>query len=108
MGFNISRPLYPSPTWYRGAVVAGQVLAVTTTLVKTFSTFNTLTEQVAFDVQAQNVYVTVDGTTPSSTNGHILYAGSAFTWSKAGAQQAKFLCTTTAGDAQIYASEWTN
>lgn len=84
----------------------GQMLAVTSTATSTFSLFNSLTECVVLDIQGGNVYCTFDGNTPSSTMGHILYVGASFTWSKAAAQQAKFVATTTTST-QIYSSEFT-
>lgn len=105
----IERPLYPNPTHFMSAgtstVPTGQFKTVTSTATVTFSAFNSLTQFVVLDIQAANVYCTFDGTTPSSTMGHILYVGSAFTWSKATAQQAKFVATTTT-NATIYASEF--
>jgi hypothetical protein len=47
---------------------------------------------------------TIDGSTPTSTNGHRLYQGRAYTWSTAMAQAAKFI-RQAGTDAVIHASE---
>jgi len=93
--------LYPKPT--PGAT--DQTLAVDNS-VQTFGAFNSLTKFVVLDVQVADVRVTYDGSTPSSTNGHILFAGRSYTWSKAAAEAAKFFEDTTT-DATIHASEFT-
>ena len=92
--------LYPAPT----PGVAVQTLAVGNSVVQ-FSAFNSLTKFVVLDVQVADVRVTYDGSTPSSTNGHILFAGRSYTWSKAAAAAKFFEDTTT--DATIHASEFT-
>jgi len=48
---------------------------------------------------------TFDGSAPTTTNGHRLYAGSHYTWSTAAAQQAKFI-RQAAANAAIQASEF--
>lgn len=108
--YNINNIL-PKPTWSTvgktdgtSAAVAGQRLTVTSTATSTFSAFNQRTDAVVLDVQTANVYCTFDGTTPSATNGHILYAQNAYTWSTAAASQAKFVATSS--NATIYASEF--
>lgn len=105
MPYNLNN-IFPKPTWSASAAVAGQQITVTSTATVTFATtFNASTDCVVLDVQTANVYCTFDGQTPSSTKGHILYAGTAYTWSKAAAQQAKFVATTTT-NATIWASEF--
>lgn len=105
MPYNLN-PLYPKPTYSAGALVAGQALAITSTATSQFATaFNASTDMIVLDVQTGNTYCTFDGTTPSSTNGHILYVGTAYTWSKAAANSAKFVATTTA-NSRIFASEF--
>lgn len=84
----------------------GQQLTVTSTATVQFSAFNKLTTCVVLDIQTANTYCTFDGTTPSATSGHILYAGSAYTWSTAAATFAKFVATTTT-NATVYCSEFT-
>ncbi len=105
----ITRPLYPVPSWSQitgsSAAVSGQQLVVTSTAAVQFSAFDDTTNLVVLDIQVANTYCTFDGTTPSSSRGHILYATQSYTWSKATASQAKFVATTTA-DSIIWASEF--
>ena len=99
--------LYLKPTVVNNAGVSGQTLTVSSSSVSLAATtaFNVSTTNVVLDVQANNVYCTFDGQTPSSTVGHILYAGQNYTWSKAAAITAKFIRVTS--DATIWASEFT-
>jgi hypothetical protein len=57
------------------------------------------------DVQDADVMVTFDGSDPSSTNGHRLYSGSHFTWSRATATAARFIRQGSTS-AAIQASEF--
>ena len=93
--------LYPAPT----PGVTSKTLAVGNSVVQ-FSAFNSLTKFVVLDVQVADVRVTYDGSAPTTTNGHILFAGRSYTWSKAAAAAAKFIEDTTT-DATIHASEFT-
>ena len=95
--------LYPKPT--KG--VTDQTLSITTG-TSTFSAFNSLTKYIALDVQDVDVRVTFDGSTPSTSNGHILYAGRAYTFSKAAAEDAIFARKASSGTAVIHASEFTD
>lgn len=111
MPYNINNIL-PKPTWSTAgrtdgtsAQVAGQRLSITSTATSTFAAFNARTDVIVLDVQTGNTYCTFDGTTPTSTNGHILYSGQAYTWSTAAAIAAKFVATTTTNSI-IYASEF--
>ena len=81
--------LYPKPT----TGVADQTLSVDATAGgKQFGTaFNSLTRYVVLDVQVADVRVTYDNSAPTTDNGHILFAGRSYTWSKAAAQAAKFI-----------------
>lgn len=109
MSFVIDRALYPRPTVANtGTAVTGQAKTVTSTAAVQFSAFNSATQEVMFDVQGNNVYCTVSGETPASGTGHILYVGQAYTWSKALATAAKFVSTSTATNATIWASELMN
>lgn len=71
-----------------------------------FSAFESRTKAVSFDVQTNDVFMTIDGSTPTSTNGHKLYAGRAYTLSVEAARNAKFI--SASGTAVIFASELTN
>lgn len=95
---------YPYPT----PGVTDQRLTVDDTAggVQFATAFNEKTRQVMFDVQDYDVMCTIDGSAPTTTNGHKLTAGSRFTWSKEMATAAKFI-RLTANSATIHASELT-
>lgn len=95
---------YPYPT----PGVTDQRLTVDNTVggVAFATAFNEKTRQVMFDVQDYDVMCTIDGSAPTTTNGHKLTAGSRFTWSKEMAAAAKFI-RLTANSATIHASELT-
>lgn len=96
---------FPKPTYKSSAAVADQRLTVDGTAGGLqFSAFNDITDFVMFDVQDADVMCTIDGTAPSSSNGHRLYAGRAYTWSKAMAAAAKFIRYGSTS-AAIHASE---
>lgn len=106
MSFSILRPLYPTPTRAGNALVAGQLLTVTSTAAVSLTTnLNAGTRMCMFDVQGNSVYATVDGQTPSSTKGHTLATGQAYTWSSGMMNAAKFVATSTAANATIWVSE---
>ena len=69
--------------------------------------FNSLTRYIVLDVQLADVRVTYDGSAPTSTNGHILFAGRSYTWSKQAAVAAKFIRDGSVS-ASIHASEFTD
>lgn len=60
---------------------------------------------IVLDVQTNDVMVTFDGSTPTSTNGHRLYAGESFTWSVDTAEAAQFI--RVSADAVVHASPFT-
>ena len=94
--------LYLKPT--DGAT--SQRLTPDTTTEATFATFQRSTKAVSFDVQTNDAFMTIDGSVPSSTNGHKIYAGRAYTLSKEAAIKARFIAA--AGTSVIFASELTN
>jgi hypothetical protein len=67
-----------------------QRLGVSTSSIQ-FAAFPSGTSIVWWDVQSQDVFVTIDGSTPSSSNGHRLLAGDSGIWSKATAEAARFI-----------------
>lgn len=98
--------LYPSPT------VGGtdERLAVSNSAVQFSTNWETSPSAganrfIVLDVQTDDVMVTFDNSTPTSTNGHRLYAGESFTWSVNTAMAAKFIRVTT--DAVVHASPFT-
>lgn len=58
---------------------------------------------VEWDVQDANCYCTFDNSAPTTTNGHLLYAGDKGTWSVARYNAAKFI-RAGATNAVIHAS----
>lgn len=107
MSFNILNPLYPKRSMSGGTAVASQSLTVSTAAVGFGTAFNSKTELIVFDVQANDVRVRWDGTDPTSTVGHILPAGTAYAWTVSQAAAAKFIRISTASaDATIFASEF--
>lgn len=60
---------------------------------------------IVLDVQTNDVMVTFDGSTPTSSNGHRLYAGQSFTWHRKTAEAAQFI--RVSADAVIHASPFT-
>jgi len=100
--FNLNN-IFPKPAVYRGSSVADQRLTVSSAVVQ-LSAFGDTTNMVMFDIQDADVMCTIDGSTPSATNGHRLYQGRAYTWSTAMAQAAKFIRQGST-DGVIHASE---
>ena len=95
--------LYPKPT----PGVADQTLTVSTSVVPFGTAFNSLTRYIVLDVQGADVRVTYDDSDPTTSNGHILFAGRSYTWSKQAAAAAKFI-RDGGTDATIHASEFTD
>ena len=95
--------LYPKPT----TGVTDQSLAVADSAVQFGTAFNSLTKYVVLDIQTADVRVTYDGSDPTTSNGHILFAGRSYTWSKEAAAAAKFI-RNGGTSASIHASEFTD
>jgi len=111
MAYSILSPLYPQRVVDNtGTPVASQSLTVQTAAVA--ATGYTATpggtthvQLVSFDVQVSDVRVRWDGTDPTSTVGHILPAGTAYTWAASQYNASKFIRDTAAtADAIIFAS----
>lgn len=97
--------LYPKPT----PGVTDQTLTVDATAggVQFGTAFNSLTRYIVLDVQGADVRVTYDDSAPTTSNGHILFAGRSYTWSKQAAAAAKFI-RDGGTSATIHASEFTD
>jgi mevalonate kinase len=104
MPYNYTN-LYPYPTVSNNASVADQRLTVSSTAVSFATAFNASTNMVLVNVQTADVFVTYDGSDPTTTNGHKLVAGYEEFWSKARASAAKFIRSATT-DASVHASEF--
>ena len=79
--------LYPKPT----TGVTDQTLTVADSVVQFGTAFNSLTRYIVLDIQTADVRVTYDDSAPTTTNGHILFAGRSYTWAKETASAAKFI-----------------
>jgi hypothetical protein len=111
MSYNIMNPLFPRPASNASGFIASQVTTVTTG-VTTVTAFNTTppyaVDLVAFDVSGGPVRVLWEGSTPTSTSGHTLTAGSAYTWAAVQYNNSKFIRDTSAtADAIVTASPFT-
>jgi hypothetical protein len=93
--------LYPVPV--TGA--SAQRLEPTSLVEATFSTFDANTKFITFDVQANDVFMTIDGSPPATNNGHKLYAGRSYSIARQTADFARFIGD---GSAVIYASQLTS
>lgn len=91
--------LYLSPT--QGA--SAQRLSVTSATAVGFGAFDPSTNVISFDVQSADVFMTLDGSTPTTTNGHKLYAGRAYSLSIQAARVASFIADSTT--AIVYGTE---
>lgn len=99
-----STNLYPKPVGGH----TDQALAVDDTAGGVqFGAFSSSCKYVVLDVQVADVRVTYDGSSPTTSNGHILFAGRSYTWAVETARAAKFIEDTTT-DAIIHASEFTD
>lgn len=102
--------LYPKRAMLSASPVASSSTTVSTSAVapSTIYTASTAVDPVilvTFDVQTSDVRVRWDGTDPTSTVGHRLPAGTAYTWDVDQFNAAKFIRDSGAvSDATIFAS----
>ena len=108
MAFNLINPLYPQPAMVGNSFITSQVVTVTTgvTTVTAFAPSTSVgqIQLVSFDVQGDDVRVYWEGSTPSSSAGHILPGGSAYTWSANQFNNSKFILSGSGTAATIVAS----
>jgi hypothetical protein len=83
-----------------------QALSVAGSVVQ-FGAFSSACKYVVLDVQTADVRVTYDDSAPTSSNGHILFAGRSYTWAVETARAAKFI-RSGGTSATIHASEFTD
>lgn len=95
MATNINN-IYPRPAYSLSAVVTDQRLTVDSTVGGVQFTAYAIpnVDCVMFDVQTADVMCTIDGSAPTTTNGHRLYAGTFYTWATATFNAAKFIAAT--------------
>jgi hypothetical protein len=91
MSVNLNN-LYPKPA--NG--ITDQRLTVDSTVGGVqFTAMDSLTSNmVMFDVQTADVMCTIDGSAPTTTNGHRLYSATFYTWSVGSFNAAKFIAAT--------------
>ncbi len=105
--------LYPKRAFKTGTPVASQSLAVSTAAVAptgyTPDTDSGGVVMVTFDIQGANMRCRWDGTDPTSTVGHLLFAGTNYTWAVGMYNAAKFIRDTAAvADGVVFASPVSN
>lgn len=110
MAYNILHPLYPQPALAVGGTsyVTSQVTTVTSgsTTVAGFvgTTSSYQVDLVTFDVFGDDVRVFWEGSTPTSTSGHVLPGGTAYSWSANQYNNSKFILSGSGTSAVITAS----
>lgn len=104
--FSQVNVLYPKPAFSLSANVLSQSLTVSTAAVSFLTAYAIpAVDMVTFDIQGQNVRCRWDGVAPTSTLGHILYAGLGYTWTTSQFNNTQFIRISTASaDATIFAS----
>jgi len=99
--FTVNLYPFPAPGDTSEKLTVG---ATATDFVKTW--YNGKTKFVLIDFQAYDAYVTFDGSTPTTTNGHLYKAGTREMWSANQADAAKFIRSTS--DCVVFASPFTS
>ena len=94
---------YPKPNGTK----ADERLTVSSSVVPFSTVWDITTQYIVLDVQNADVMVTLDGSTPSATNGHRLYAGSNAVWSRQAATAVKFIRFGST-DGVVHASQFTD
>ena len=103
---NLSSSLSPTKD-NSGTAIAGQSKTVSSSSVALIATaLNGASDGVVWTVHDDAIFVTFDGTTATSTNGHLIASGTSGEWSKAMAESAKAIRQTT--DARVQFSEFQN
>ena len=95
--------LYPKRCSNGSAIIADQSLAVSTVAVTPVGYTETSVALVTFDVQGGTVRARWEGTAPTSSSGHALAAGSAYTWNVDMFNNCQFI-RQDATDAVIFSS----
>ena len=101
---NLSNEFKPSFD-QTATAVPGQSLTVSSSAVAMIATpLYELTQKVVWDLQTDAAFVTFDGSTPTSSNGHKIAAGTSGEWSPEVANAAKWIRETL--DARLQISEF--
>jgi len=105
---SIIHPLYPQPALATGGTssLTSQVTSITSgaTTVTGYTAQQPEVQLVSFDVQGDDVRVFWEGSTPTSTSGHILPGGTAYTWSANQYNASKFILSSGSTASTICAS----
>jgi hypothetical protein len=91
----------PKPTVSNGSPVAGQRLAVASSVVSFATAFNSATNLCVLQIFTADVYCTTDSTVPSATNGHQLFAGKVYHWNPLTAKYARFIEVSSSSSIQV-------
>ena len=94
----------PRPTVVNGAIIAGQRLAVGSSATS-FASFSNNSDMVTMQVNAGDIYASLDGTTPSASNGFYLYSGNVYNWHPLTARYAQFIEVSSSASIQAYEFE---
>lgn len=109
MASNILNPIYPQPA-YNGNTLLTSLSTTVTSGSTTASTWTLTTpvpsviQLVTFDVQGDDCRVLWEGSTPTSTSGHILPGGTAYTWAYNQWANSKFILSSGSTACTIMAS----
>lgn len=110
MSFNIQNPLYPRLASGSTGYITSQVTTITASST-TVTGFNMTppyaVDLVSFDVAGDDVRVFWEGSTPTSSSGHKLPGGSAYTWATQQYNNSKFILSGTGTASVITASPFT-
>ena len=110
MSFNVLNPLYPQPALGIGGTsyLTSQVTTVTAGAASAVgfagTTALTQVQLVTLDIQGDDVRVFWEGSTPTSSSGHILPGGTAYTWSANQYNNSKFILSGSGTASTIVAS----
>ena len=100
--------MYPQMAMSGNSLITAQVTTITTgsTTVTGFVPATSVgqVQLVTFDVQGDDVRVFWEGSTPTSTSGHILPGGTAYTWSANQYNNSKFILSGSGTASVICAS----
>ncbi len=107
MASNILHPLYPMPAYSGNSLITSKTVTVTSgaTTAATFTvTSPSEIQLVVFDIAGSDIRVFWEGSTPTSSTGHVLQGGTAYTWAYNQWANSKFILSGTGTSAVITAS----
>lgn len=107
MSSNILGPIYPQPAYNGNSLLTSLTVTVTTgsTTAATWTvTSPSLVQLVTFDIAGDDCRVFWEGSTPTSSSGHILPGGTAYTWAYNQWAGSKFILSGSGTTAVITVS----